>query len=85
MFISGIFIFTDDKVRVTPRRPFEKERVDGELKVVGEYGLRAKKELWRVETTLSKIRSAARTLLTLDDDDPKRIFEGNALLRRMHR
>ena len=32
---------------------------------------------------LSKIRKAARTLLTLDQSDPKRIFEGDALLRRM--
>jgi hypothetical protein len=34
---------------------------------VGEYGLRNKRELWRVQAALSKIRKAARTLLTLDD------------------
>ena len=34
---------------------------------------------------LSKIRTAARTLLTMDEKDPKRIFEGEALLRRMYR
>ena len=32
-----------------------------------------------------RIRTAARTLLTMDDKDPKRIFEGEALLRRMYR
>mmetsp|Transcript_41378 Transcript_41378/g.84449 ORF Transcript_41378/g.84449 Transcript_41378/m.84449 type:complete len:190 (+) Transcript_41378:22-591(+) len=68
-----------------PRRPFEKERLDGELKLVGEYGLRNKRELWRVQMVLSKIRNAARTLLQLDDDDPKRIFEGQALMRRMYK
>lgn len=68
-----------------PRRPFEKERLDGELKLVGEYGLRNKRELWRVQMSLSKIRQAARTLLTRDDKDPTRLFEGEALLRRMYK
>ena len=61
-----------------PRRPFEKVRLDAELKTVGEYGLRNKRELWRVQFALNKLRNAARVLLTLDEDDPKRIFEGNA-------
>jgi small subunit ribosomal protein S9e len=30
------------------------------LKIVGEYGLRNKREVWRVQLTLSKIRRAAR-------------------------
>jgi len=34
---------------------------------------------------LAKIRKTARTLLTLDEKDPKRIFEGEALMRRLHR
>eukprot|EP00878_Enallax_costatus_P022983 GHUV01024426.1.p1 GENE.GHUV01024426.1~~GHUV01024426.1.p1 ORF type:complete len:193 (-),score=45.14 GHUV01024426.1:104-682(-) len=68
-----------------PRRPFEKERLDAELKLVGEYGLRNKRELWRVQMVLSKIRNAARTLLTLEEKDAKRIFEGTALMRRMYK
>ena len=68
-----------------PRRPYEKERLDSELKVLGEYGLRNKRELWRVQAALSKIRKAARTMLTMDEKDTKRIFEGNALLRRLTR
>jgi small subunit ribosomal protein S9e len=73
------------------------------LKIVGEYGLRNKREVWRVQLTLSKIRRAARygmsnirqswaqlicmssQLLTLDEKDPKRLFEGNALIRRLVR
>ena len=34
---------------------------------------------------LSKIRRAARELLKLDPKDPKRLFEGNALIRRLVR
>ena len=64
------------KTYTTPRRPFEKERLDQELKIIGEFGLRNKREVWRVKYTLAKIRKAARELLTLDEKDPKRLFEG---------
>lgn len=64
------------KTYVTPRRPFEKARLDQELKIIGEYGLRNKREVWRVKYTLARIRKAARELLTLEEKDPKRLFEG---------
>jgi len=73
------------KVYSTPRRPFEKARLDQELKLIGEYGLRNKREVWRIKYSLAKIRSAARELLTLEEKDQKRLFEGNALLRRLVR
>ncbi|THD21546.1 Ribosomal protein S9 (Predicted) [Fasciola hepatica] len=73
------------KTYATPRRPFEKERLDQELKLIGEYGLRNKREVWRVKYALAKIRKAARELLTLDEKDPRRLFGGSALLRRLAR
>jgi len=73
------------KTYTTPRRPFEKERLDQELKLIGEFGLRNKREVWRVKYVVTKIRTAARELLTLDEKDPRRLFEGNALLRRLVR
>merc|ERR1739841_100607 len=68
-----------------PRRPFEKERLDAELKLIGQFGLKNKREIWRVRLALAKIRSTARTLLTKDEKDPSRIFEGQALMCRMIR
>ncbi|GBE77373.1 40S ribosomal protein S9 [Sparassis latifolia] len=68
-----------------PRRAYEAPRLDAELKLAGEYGLRNKREIWRIGLILSKIRRAARELLKLDVKDPKRLFEGNALIRRLVR
>jgi len=68
-----------------PKRPFEKERLDSEMKIIGEYGLKNKREVWRVNYALAKIRTAARTLLTLDEKSEQRMFQGDALLRRMIR
>jgi hypothetical protein len=89
-----------------------------EMKLLGEYGLRCKREIWRAQVrgapgagrccgcglppppptsrlaappslprpaaqlALAKTRAAARRLLTLDEKDPTRLFEGDALLRR---
>ena len=55
------------------------------MKIVGEFGLKNKREVWRIQVVLAKMRKAARDLLTLDEKNPKRIFEGQALLRRCAR
>lgn len=57
--------------------------MDSELKLVGEYGLRNKKEVWRVQLSLSKIRASARILLTLPEKDPRRIIQGKSLIKRL--
>ena len=73
------------KTSSNPKRPYEKERLDAELLLIGQYGLKNKKEVWRVQYVLSRIRKAARDLLTLEENDPRRIFEGQALISRMMR
>ena len=67
------------KTYVTPRRPYEKSRLDNELKIIGEYGLKNKREVWRVKYSLAKIRKSARELLTKDEKDSKRLFQGDFL------
>ena len=79
------FFRNHGKVARPPRRPFEKERLDNEMKQIGEFGLKNKREVWRMQLTLARIRKAARVLLTLEEKDPRRMFEGGALLRRLLR
>merc|ERR1711909_255566 len=59
--------------------------MEQELKLVGEFGLRNKREVWRINLALSKIRFAARELLTLPENDANRKFRGDALLRKLTR
>ena len=46
-----------------PRRPFETDRFESELKLVGAYGLRNKREFWKHRSELSAYRRQARYLL----------------------
>jgi small subunit ribosomal protein S4 len=48
----------------TPRFPWRKDILQEELKLLGQYGLRNKHELWRHKTTLSKARGIARSLIS---------------------
>merc|ERR1739838_1009945 len=73
------------KTSNTPRIPFEKEKLINELRLIGSYGLKNKREVWRLQLTLAKLRKAARVLLTMPEKDPRRLFEGEALIRRMVR
>jgi len=51
------------KTYQTPKRPFEKTRIEEETKLVIEYGLRNKREIWKAQSQLRKYRKAARELL----------------------
>ena len=57
---------------------------DLRMEMIGKYGLKTKKEIWRLQLVLAKLRKAARGLLTLEADDSRRIFEGKALMKRMY-
>ncbi|CAD6494640.1 MAG: 30S ribosomal protein S4 [Candidatus Argoarchaeum ethanivorans] len=47
----------------TPKHPWQKERIAGEVDFIKTYGLRNKKEVWKAHTILKKYRQAAMRLL----------------------
>ena len=57
------------KAYQTPRHPWRKDQLEEELHLVGDYGLRNKRELRGHETELSQIRGIARTLLGAEEEE----------------
>ncbi len=51
-----------------PGHPWIKERLARELELVGKYGLRNKREVWRAQTILRELRRRAKALLSLPPD-----------------
>ena len=46
----------------TPVRPWDRQRLDAERETLKGYGLKNKRELWRIEGTIRKYRRLARAL-----------------------
>ena len=67
----------------TPGHPYDKARLERELPLVGSYGLRNKRELWKARTILTTARQQARRLLALDPE--AREIREQELLSRLSR
>ena len=48
-----------------PKRPLNFDLKMDELKILGTFGLKTKRELWKTRTELSRVRNQARSLLAL--------------------
>ena len=51
-----------------PRSIWTSDQISSELYIVGSYGLRNKRELWKAQTEIARIRNQARALLSLSID-----------------
>jgi small subunit ribosomal protein S4 len=65
----------------TPRFRWRKDILQEELKLLGQYGLRNKHELWRHKTMLSKTRGIARSLIGKTPEERAKME--NELLARL--
>src|SRR3989337_4054918 len=65
----------------TPRFLWRRDTLQEELKLLGQYGLRNKHELWRQETALSKFRGIARSLISKTPEEREKME--NELLTRL--
>jgi len=67
----------------TPRFPWRTDTLRRELGLIGQYGLRNKRELWRHETAISKFREIARSLLGMPTEQRTKLER--QLLQRLNR
>jgi small subunit ribosomal protein S4 len=59
----------------TSRFPWRTDVLQDELKLLGQYGLRNKRELWRHKTMLSKFRGIARSLIGKPPEERQKMEE----------
>jgi len=68
------------KIYESPKKPWEKSRLEEERKIVTEYGIRRKKEIRRLETIIRDFRRRARMLIAQKNEK-----ETALLLAKVHR
>jgi len=54
-----------------PRRPFDKVRMEEESILKEKYGLKNKKEIWKADASIGRIRNLAKQLITKSDEEQK--------------
>jgi small subunit ribosomal protein S4 len=57
-----------------PLRPWDKTRIEEERKIIQNYGLRRKREIWRTESILRNYRRIARNLAAKRDKEKEKIL-----------
>ena len=58
-----------------PKVKHEKDRIFEEKKILQKYGLKNKKEIWKAESKVSRIRNQAKRLLTASEEEQKKFLE----------
>ncbi|MFX1511386.1 MAG: 30S ribosomal protein S4 [Promethearchaeota archaeon] len=53
---------------IGPRHPYSKERLEEEIELMGVYGLRNKREIYKASTRLRRYRARARKMLALPEE-----------------
>lgn len=65
----------------TPYHPWEKARIDDEKKLLSSFGLKNKKEIWRMGSLLKKYQALAKKLVALKTKQAE--IEKNNLLTKL--
>lgn len=67
----------------TPLRPWESDRIEREARLINDYGLKSKKEVWKTETTLRGFRGEARDLMAESGEQAEK--ESRQLINKLQK
>ena len=58
-----------------PRKPFDKARIEEENLLREKYGLKSKREIWKAEAAITRIRNLAKNLITKSEEEKSKFIE----------
>ena len=58
-----------------PRKSFDKARIEAENVLVEKYGLKNKKEIWKADAAIGRIRNQAKQLITKSEEEKAKFIE----------
>ncbi len=62
------------KLYKRPKKPFDKPRIEEENTIKDKFGLKNKKEIWKAEAEISKIRRRAKNLISKSEEEKQKFF-----------
>ena len=65
----------------TPSHPWEKSRIEEEKKVIQDYGLKSKNEIWKMSSILKKFKQRTKESISLNT--PQSEMEKSQLLKKL--
>jgi small subunit ribosomal protein S4 len=57
-----------------PKRPFDKARIEEEVGIIEEFGLKNKREIWKAEARVKSIREKAKKLISAKPEEQQTLF-----------
>ena len=58
-----------------PGKPFDKARIEGENVIREKYGLKNKREIWKADAGITRIRGLAKELITKSEEEKNAFIE----------
>ncbi|MFZ1970823.1 MAG: 30S ribosomal protein S4 [Candidatus Nanoarchaeia archaeon] len=63
------------KLYSRPKKPYDKKRFEEEAIIVERFGLKNKREIWKVQAKVDAIREKAKNLITASGEDKEAFFK----------